>query len=122
MPSSKYFRSVLPIDLLQIVGLYAGDENYKLKFTFSPKRRFLSNILLVWRDPTLYSEHIHPTIVLRREHWVPVRLNRVGEVLTLLTERCKLPENVLLPSLKRITNILLEIHDYRISRNMRKVW
>ena len=118
MPSSKYFRSVLPLDLLQIVGEFAGDENYKLKFTFSPKRRFLSNILLVWRDPSLYSEQA----VLRREHWVPVRLNQVGEVLKLLTERCKLPENVLVPSLKRITNILLEIHDYRLSRNQRKVW
>ena len=122
MPSAKYYRSVLPLDLLQIVGNYAGDAKYKLRFTLSKKRRFLSNIKGCWRDASLYSEYSQPEFVLRREHWVPVRLNCVGKILTLLSEHCKLPENVLVPSLKRITKILLEVHDYQIRRHIKKVW
>ena len=122
MPSTKYFRSVLPLDLLQIIGDYAGDENHKLVFTFSLKRRFLSNIEIHWRDPTLYCAYRTPTI-LKPDSWIPVRMNCVAEILTLVSERCKLPENILVPSLKRITDILLEIHDYTlVPRRHRYSW
>ena len=122
MPCSKYYRSILPLDILQIVGSYAGDEKHKLRFTLSKKRRFLSSIRIQRRDPSLYSEFSNPEFTLRRTHWVPVRLNHVGEILTMLGTRCKRPENVLVPSLKRICTILLEVHDYTISRNMKNVW
>ena len=122
MPSVKYYRSILPLDLLQIVGNYAGDQNYKLMFTFSPKRRFLSNILMCWRHPDLYCEPKNVVSILKQDYWKPVRLDCIAEVLTLLGENCKLPENILVPSMKRITDILLEIHDYKLRRRAPKVW
>ena len=119
MPSVKYYRSVLPLDLLQIVGDFAGDEIYKLVFTFSPKRRFLSNIVMSWRDP----ECGNYTTVLKEHNWRPVCLGSIAEVLTMLAERCtRIPENILVPSLKRITDILLEVHDYKLRRKVRNLW
>ena len=122
MPSAKYYRTVLPKDLLQIIGNFAGDEHYKLVFTFTPKRRFLGNIELHLRDKELYCEHEHQTWVLKKANWRPVRMNCIAEILTLLGERCKIPENLLVPSLKRITDILLEIHDYKLRRGTGKLW
>jgi hypothetical protein len=117
MPSVKYYRSVIPLDLLQIVGNYAGDENYRLVFTLSKKRRFLSNILMTWRDTTLYCAYNKPTTILKPNSWTPVRMNCIAEILQLVGERCKLPENIVVPSLQKITKILLEIHDYTLSRH-----
>ena len=122
MPSVKYYRSVLPRDLLLIVGDYAGDELYKLVFTFTPKRRFLSNILMCWRNTDMYCQPSNVVSILRTDYWKPVRLDCIAEILTLLGEKCKLPENILVPSLKRISDILLEVHDYKLRRKVRKVW
>ena len=116
MPSAKYYRSVIPLDLLQIVGDFAGDENYRLVFRFSKKRRFLSNIEMHWRDPSLYCAYNTSKTVLKPNSWVPVRMNCITEMLQLIGERCKLPENIVVPSLKKITAILMEIHDYRLRR------
>ena len=121
MPCAKYYRSELPLDLLQIIGDYAGDELYKLWFTLSKKRGFLSNILLVWRDPELYCPR-KPICILKKHHWVPRRLGCIAEVLVLIGGKTTLPENVVVPSLKRITDILLEIHDWKIRRVAKKVW
>ena len=122
MPSTKYYRSILPLDLLQIVGNLAGDELYKLVFTFTPKRQFLGNIEMHWRDKTLYCVHKHNTSVLKAEYWQPVRIDCIGDVLVMLSEKCNLPSNVMIPSLNRITDILLEVHDYKLRRGRRKVW
>ena len=117
MPSVKYYRSILPLDLLQIVGNFSGDKNYRLVFTFSPKRRFISKILIGWRNPDeIPGEYRSFTTILKEYSWKPERLGCIAEVLTLLGENCKLPENIMVPSLKRITNILLEVHDYTLRR------
>ena len=83
MPSAKYYRTVLDRDCLQLIGDYAGDKDYKLVFTLTKKRGFLSNILLVWRDPALYCNY-KPICILKEKHWVPVRLDCIAEILTLL--------------------------------------
>ena len=121
MPCAKYYRSVIPLDLLQIIGDYAGCDLYKLMFTLSKKRGFLSNILLVWRYPDQYCPG-RPICILKPQHWVPVRLGCIGQILVLLGEKSMLPENVLVPELKKITDILLVIHDYKLRRITKKVW
>ena len=121
MPCAKYYRSAIPLDILQIIGDYAGDELYKLKFTLSKKRGFLSNILLVWRFPDNYCPG-KPIGILKKKHWVPRRLGCIAEVLVLIGGKTTLPENVVVPSLKRITDILLEIHDWKLRRVAKKVW
>ena len=118
MPSAKYYRTVLPRDLLQIIGNYAGDETYKLVFTFTPRRRFLGNIEMHLRDSTLYCEYQNPVSMLKPNSWRPVCMNCIAEILVLLGEKCKIPEYILVPSLKRITDILLEVHDYTLRRGM----
>ena len=120
MPSAKYYRSILPLDILQIVGNYAGDDDHILKFTLSPKRGFLSNILMIWRHPSMYCGYTRKTSVLTKENWRPVRLGCVSSILIMLGESCKLPANILVPEMKKITEILLEIHNYKLSA--RKVW
>ena len=121
MPCAKYYRSVIPTDLLQIIGDFAGDELYKLTFTLSKKRGFLSNILLVWRDQEMYCPG-KSVCILKKKHWLPVRLGCIAEILTLVGEKTTLPENIVVPSLKRITDILLEIHDWKLRRVVKKVW
>ena len=125
MPSSKYYRSGLPLDILQLCGDYAGDDLYKLKFTLSPKRKFLSHILMIWRHPQLYCDHKKRTVILNMQNWRAVRLGCVNEILTLLGEKCrlKLPKNILIPEMKKIAEILTEVHNYKLKRNNRnKVW
>ena len=117
MPSAKYYRSILPLDILQIVGNFAGDHNYKLVFTFSPKRRFISKILIGWRHPDEFrSEHRSFTTILKKHSWKPVRLGCIDEGLMLLGEKCNLPEHIMGPSMNRIADILLEVHDYTLRR------
>ena len=117
MPSAKYYRSILPLDILQIVGNFAGDHNYKLVFTFSPKRRFISKILIGWRHIEFFLfEYRYFTTILKDYSWKPVRLGCIAEVLMLLGEKCNLPEHIMVPSMKRITDILLEVHDYTLRR------
>ena len=119
MPSAKYYRSVLPLDLLQIIGNYAGDVRYKLVFTLSPKRRFLSYILMRWRDTSMYTTYIQS--VLCADSWIPIRLNCIADILGILNKNCQLPDRVVADSLKKITGILLEVHDYGLTR-LRNAW
>ena len=122
MPSAKYYRSELPLDLLHIIGNLAGDKNYKLKFSLSPKRKFLSSIILEGRDKTLYSDN-KEKVILRKDSWVPIRLNCIPEVIHLLTSRSKLASALIMDSLQKITVLLLEVHDYRLKgRRGRNTW
>ena len=70
----------------------------------------------------MYCQPSNVVSILRTDYWKPVRLDCIAEILTLLGEKCKLPENILVPSLKRISDILLEVHDYKLRRKVRKVW
>ena len=116
MPSAKYYRPIMPLDLLQIIGNYAGDEVYKLVFTLSPKRKFLSSIILQCRHPGFARKD---RLILKSDSWVPIRLNCITEILCLLNQRCKLPHVVVEDSLRSIAHILIEIHDYNIKGRMR---
>ena len=119
MPSAKYYRSIIPLDLLQIIGNYAGDDTYKLVFTLSPKRKFLSNIILKCRNLGNLGFHRRDQVILKSDSWVPMRLNCIPEILCLLNQRSKLPKVVVKDSLRSITLILLEIHDYNIKQSVR---
>ena len=113
MPSKKYYRSRLPDDLLQIVGDYAGDEMFKLEFTHSKKRRFLSFIRLKQRHPKLY----YPKSggILTAESWFPVRLGNFKSLLELLTREMSLVHlRVFRESLLCIHKLLSEVHDYTL--------
>ena len=44
-----YFPSI-PLDLLQIIGDYAGDRKYKIVFALTPKRGYLANPLVQRRN------------------------------------------------------------------------
>ena len=50
MSKRRNYKSVLNSDLLDIIGSFAGDENYQLKFTLSPRRGYLSKIMLISRE------------------------------------------------------------------------
>ena len=53
MTKRRNYKSVLNSDLLDIIGSFAGDDNYVLKFTRSPQRGYLSKIMLVSREPAV---------------------------------------------------------------------
>jgi hypothetical protein len=44
MPLPKYYRPILPIDLNNIIGEFAGFGKLRLVFTETPKRHFLGSI------------------------------------------------------------------------------
>ncbi len=116
MPCKKYYRSVLPIELLDIVGDLAGDNIYKLKFTFSKKRGFLSTIRLKGRYSDLYYPRGNQ---LRAETWKPVRLgniNTICNMLRLITNELSVYHiPVFRDSLQRLHRLLAEVHDYTLS-------
>ena len=55
MPSQKYYRPTLCIDLLNLIGDFAGSGFSTLKFTISKKRQFLSDIYI----ETTYRDDYH---------------------------------------------------------------
>ena len=44
MPLPKYYRPILPLDLNNIIGEFAGCGKLRLVFTETPKRHFLGSI------------------------------------------------------------------------------
>ena len=79
MTKRRNYKSVLNSDLLDIIGSFAGDDNYQLKFTLSPQRGYLSKIMLVSREPAVmmlecgiastYNRGLKSR-VLKKESWV----------------------------------------------------
>lgn len=114
MPSKKYYRSLLPNDVLQIVGNYAGDSYYKLVFTYSNKRKFLSTIRLIPRKSGCIETILH------KQLWRPVRIGHY-EVLTNLIDA--LPSNhnyIFMESFLHIYRILHKVHDYTLKPKIDK--
>jgi hypothetical protein len=47
MPLAKYYRGILPIDLNNLIGQFAGYRKCVLFFTHTPKRHFLGRIWII---------------------------------------------------------------------------
>ena len=60
-----YYFCPVPGDILDIIGKFAGDFNRPLKFTLTPKRKFLGPIFV--QTPSKRYR-------LRKESWIPQRL------------------------------------------------
>ena len=60
-----YYFSPVPSDLLDLIGKFAGDVNRPLKFTLTPKRKFLGTIFV----QTPYKRYR-----LLKQSWIPQRL------------------------------------------------
>ena len=112
MPCSKYYRSKLPNDLLEIVGNYAGDDNYTLIFTYSQKRGFLSTIYIKPRRTGYYKPNI-----LKSYLWRPVRLGHFSLLLDIMKTTPVTHRNVFLDTMILIRKLLVEIHDYTLHPN-----
>ena len=110
MPSKKYYRSVLPNDVLQIIGEYSGDFWYNLVFTYSTKRRFLSTIRLVPRRP----EFSCVETVLQKDSWRPVQVGNIDSLARLMEILPITHLSIFHDSLHNIHKLLAEIHDYTL--------
>ena len=60
-----YYFPSLPIDLLNLIGKFAGDTNREIVFTLTQKRKYLGNIFV--QAP--YRKYL-----LQTESWIPSRL------------------------------------------------
>ena len=109
MPCTKYYRSIIPHDLLTIIGNYAGDTNYKLVFTYSKKRGFISTIRLEPRRKGYYK----PTI-LKSHSWRPLRLGHFSLLHDIMKTTPFLHIPIFKESMLQIRKLLVEIHDYTL--------
>ena len=102
---------MLPLDLLDIVGNFAGCDQFRLKFTLSKKRHFLSFIYIKPRYPSVW--YPKDRWVLHKNAWKPVRLGCFKSMLDLLTMKMSLTHlNVFRDSLVNLHKLLSEIHDF----------
>ena len=60
-----YYYSPIPMDLLNLIGLFAGDINRPIQFTLTPKRKFLG---------TIFVKGPYKRYCLTKESWIPRRL------------------------------------------------
>ena len=116
MPCTKYYRSIIPHDLLTIIGNYAGDTNYKLVFTYSKKRGFLSTIHLDPRRKGYYK----PTI-LKGHLWRPIRLGHFSLLHDIMKTTPVTHRNVFLDTMILIRKLLVEIHDYTLNPKLYEI-
>ena len=64
-----YYFSPVPGDILELIGKFAGDVNRPLKFTLTPKRKFIGTIFV----QTPYKRYR-----LLKDSWIPQRLGERG--------------------------------------------
>ena len=60
-----YYYSPVPLVILDVIGQFAGDINRPLKFTLTPKRKFMGPIFV--KSP-------YKTYRLSKDSWIPRRL------------------------------------------------
>ena len=111
MPSQKYYRCKLPNELLQLIGNYSGDRMFKLEFTYSKVRGFLSTIRLIPRHE-FYTPRTNFT--LRRSVWHPIRLGNFALLEKLATSQSSLYLPLFKDNLHQIYKQLAEIQDYTL--------
>ena len=115
MPSKKYYRCCLPTCLLQMIGNYAGDGCYRLQFTYSTKRKFLSTIRLIPRRHDCGQE-----MVLTKKSWRPVKIGH-HDLLERLRDELPISHcHVFRESLIIINRLLAQTHDYTINHKIDK--
>lgn len=68
MPAKIYYRTCLPKDILDIIGMFAGSEDHRLVFTLTPKRKFLGKIMILSCEDNTFRKQ------LRKRNWIPIRL------------------------------------------------
>ena len=119
MPSKNYYRSVLPDDILNLIGNFAGDDKYQLHFTHSKKRKFLSFIELHERfslDCGFYPERKNgKPYRLHTNAWLPVRIGNFKTLLELVSTKMSMIHlKIFRASLCDIHTLLSEVHDYTL--------
>jgi len=82
MPASKYYRSVIPTALLNVIGDMAGDYDFKLRFTTTKRRQFLGPIAICFRR-----RGPGAPIKLTKNHWMPRCLGNFSDVREQLVRR-----------------------------------
>lgn len=82
---------------------------FKLKFTYSKVRGFLSTIKLIPRRNTL-----ERNLTLRRSVWHPIRLGNFSILKKLVTSQCTLYLPLFRDNLEQIYKQLAEIQDYTL--------
>ena len=112
MPSAKYYRSQLPHDLLSIIGDFAGDDWFKLVFTYSPKRRFLSTIKIVPRF-----NYMNTQLRVRNlswNSWRPVTLGDFNVITALRVELGSFHLGIFDESIHKIHKLISEVLNYTL--------
>ncbi len=111
MPSKKYYRTALPTAILNLVGEFAGDSKYKLRFTFSDKRGFLSTIFVQDKFGNKYTK-------LKKKHWNAVSVENIFPHKPYLTKSyhilkiCHYYEREMIALLDQVQKLLSETIDY----------
>ena len=83
MPLKKYYHPILPMDLNNLIGKFAGFGRKKLVFTLTNRRHFLGKIYI-------WSSHSSRSIQLRRlDQWTAIRLLRPGSSRVIIGELTK---------------------------------
>lgn len=111
MPSKKYYRCSLPNDVLQLIGNLAGDHLFKLNFTYSKVRGFLSTIQLIPRYD-LYQPY--KNLTLRRALWNPIRLGNFNLLQKLVACQSSMNIHLFEDNIRVIYKQLAEIQDYNL--------
>ena len=129
-------KCVLNSDLLDIIGDYAGSEFFFLKFTLTPKRGYVSKIMVVSRNykypmnrnyfrvlntpygkphwkPISRLKNSHKPRKLKVSHWKPIsRLNSLPDGKKLLALGIKMwgVNDKLVKQLTEVTDFVLQIY------------
>ena len=64
-----YYFAPVPMDILNIIGQFAGSRNRLLKFTLTPKKKYIGSIYVQRRLGHQYKRYR-----LFKESWIPRRL------------------------------------------------
>ena len=111
MPCKKYYRCSLPTEVLQLIGNFAGDHLFKLEFTYSKVRGFLSTIKLTSRR-NMYVPKTNLT--LKRSVWHPIRLGNFAFLEKLVQSQNSLNLFLFKDNLQQIYKQLAEVQNYTL--------
>ena len=101
----------MPTDLLDLIGDYAGDDQHKLRVTFSKKRGFISDIIV-------QSLGRFKKTKLRKKHWRTISVGQIFPQQSYLTKtiailkNAHLYESQLIHRLHAIHELVTEPLDY----------
>ena len=73
----KYYRTPLSKDLLQLIGEFCGSEHTRLRFSITPKRKFLGRIYVQFKSSV---ENRFYEKRLKTKNWHTVRIGTKKDV------------------------------------------